>query len=222
MSEIEDPKDADWLAPIFDAGGGLGDMSDAELAELMTANGDSGLYLRITSEDLVVQQLERCAEHWRAAAEDPMRLLDCVRCAHLALISAMTAALNGSAGVGALRKSSRESVLAWINTGTGRFVEQTMSFPELLAEVQKPDALEWGAPMMLTAEQKDEAAYLDWLRKQIDHPKPTTWSVPIADTRSAILACVELVQPLMERAKHHYDADASQRVGLALAAFGRS
>jgi hypothetical protein len=59
------------------------------------------MYVNLSPALTCAAQTLRCAEHVEAAAADPQRLLDAVRCDHLAPMAALTEALTCSAGIGA-------------------------------------------------------------------------------------------------------------------------
>lgn len=163
-------------------------------------------YLRIDIETTCVQQLERCAEHIIAAHVDPNRLLDAVRCAHLSSLAAMIGALVGSAGVGAYPEKLAGKHIEYLRERDARPeltypAERTLSFAEAVAAIQAAGRLEYGGPITLSAEESALAEELDTYRQLVDHPKPTTWSVPKDDVRDA----VRFAPLVIERLRHaHY------------------
>ena len=156
-------------------------------------------WVRISCEGVAAQQAERAAEHLHASKTDPQRLLDVVRCLHTSLIGAMTAALNGTAGVGALEEKWRLKAIAALNDGEIDFEERTLSFSGLLAAIQAPGRLPWSDSLELTSEELSALRELDGLRALIDHPKPTSWSIAEPDGWRARSMCSSLL-PRQRRA----------------------
>jgi hypothetical protein len=92
---------------------------------------------------LALVQLQRCAEHLSGASDDPYRLLDAIRCLHLSLVSALTDALDGPRGTGALDPTSARQKEAWFEDRTLAFTERTMFYRALLEAAQAPGRLHW-------------------------------------------------------------------------------
>lgn len=76
------------------------DFEDLLGTRIPPAPGDA-MFVHISPRVTCVGQAQRCAEHLGAARSDPQRLVDTVRCGHLALMAGLTEALSGSAGIGA-------------------------------------------------------------------------------------------------------------------------
>lgn len=175
-------------------------------------------YLRIDIESTCIQQLERCAEHISASMSDSSRLLDAVRCAHLSALAAMIGALVGPAGVGAYPEKLSRKHLSYLRERDERPdldypEERTLTFTEALTAIQTPARLEHGATVVLDESETALAINLDNFRKLIDHPKPTSWSVPKQD----LLAAVRFAPLIVERLRPTYFqlSDHAQRIETA-------
>jgi hypothetical protein len=167
-------------------------------------------YLRIDVNSTCVQQLERCAEHVTACGSDPDRLIDAIRCAHLAALAAMIGALVGSAGVGAFPEKLASKHLKYLRERDDQPdlpypEERTLSFAEALIAVQEPGRLEYGGPVVLTKSESVLARELDFYRQLIDHPKPTSWSVPVEDIRDAVRFAPLIIKRLRPANHHLFD-----------------
>ncbi len=167
--------------------------------------GPSPDFVTITCERLAIAQLERCTEHLEADDADGYRLLDAVRSLHLAMVAIMTAALNGSAGIGAMPDKARAKAIQALNNGEIATGERVMSYAELLAAVQIEGAIEWGPAIVLTAEEAEACALLNARRERIDHPKPSSF----LEARSALRSICRIVAPIVPRlaeaVDHHFD-----------------
>ncbi len=141
----------------------------------------STMYVNIAPSLTYAAQTPRCAEHVEAAVTDPQHLLDAVRCAHLALMAAMTETLTGSAGIGAFDDKLAGEHLKFLHGDRPDMPREFMlSFSQLFERVQEPERLEFSDPLIFTVDEKKAAGELDRFRTLVDHPKPTFWSVGCA------------------------------------------
>ncbi|MCR5875691.1 hypothetical protein LRS10_16875 [Phenylobacterium sp. J426] len=184
------------------------------------------MYVHITPELTCAAQTLRVAEHLEAAASDPQRLVDAVRCAHLAIMAACTVALTGTAGVGAYSDKLAAKHLKFMGGEIPDMPEDhTLPFAALFQRVQEPDRMDFSGPLTFTEHERKAARTLDWLRGLIDHPKATSWSVE-RDTFAVVLAAFPtMLEKCMGAAGHRYldgpDEDVARglaRVRAALAA----
>ena len=147
-------------------------------------------YVHISPQRTCAQQARRCAEHLEAAPEDGDRLLDAVRCGHLALMGGMVTALSGSAGIGAYPDKLAAKHLEQMQTRTDETLElpqaYTLAFKDLFARLQEPDRLEFSTPALFSAVEQARALALDGLRQKIDHPQIISWSVPRGEFYDAL------------------------------------
>ncbi len=181
-------------------------------------------YIRIEAEDLVVAQLERLAEFRSRAQDDNSWWIDAIRSAHLCLTAAMVTALEGTAGIGAMRPKAAKKTLEWLNSHDRQTVpmprEETLSFLELLDSIQQPGRLDCGSVVSLDNETITRAKELNWFRELIDHPKFTRWSVPIQDVDDASALPFDLIEQLINCVPQRYEAGARDRVTVALGLHG--
>lgn len=187
-------------------------MEVAEMEAILTAERAAGRrdLIKIKCETLAVAELQRCAEN--LAQDDPAgyHVFDAVRCLHLAMVAAMTAALNGSAGVGALEMPQKVKAIEALNKGTFDFTERTMFFRALLNAVQVPGQMEWSPqePIVLTPAEEVACDRLDSYRRAIEHPKPTDHCFYRTDIERDCATVAPILLRLM-RASHHYGDDAN-------------
>jgi len=173
-------------------------------------------WVDISAEEIACRQLQMAAEHLDRASDDPFELTSAVRCAHLATVAIMTAALSGSAGVGALEQKARAAALKELGDGRIAFDERVMPFRELLQAVQEDGRLEWGPPVTLNNEQRTWLARLNGYRELIDHPKPTGWLLSAPDLAASVAAAARLFDDVKTRLP--YQLDARQRRMASVAA----
>ncbi|WP_133255305.1 hypothetical protein [Phenylobacterium kunshanense] len=164
-----------------------------------------------------MQQAQRTAEHIEAAVTDPQRLVDAIRCAHLAFMAGLTEALSGSAGIGAFKDKLAGEHLKFLRGERADMPsEHTLHFAELFEWAQDPDRMEWGA-IPFTEDEKQAAAELDGLRGLIDHPKPTHWSVEPGQLVKVLGFVPKLLEKCVAAAFHHYVDGDGETVQVAAA-----
>jgi hypothetical protein len=179
--------------------------------------GPSPHFVTVTCERLAVAELERCAEHVEADDPDGYRLLDAVRCLHLSMVAIMTAALNGSAGIGAMPEKARAKAIHALNNGEFATGERVMSYSELLTAVQTQGAIEWGPALMLTPEEAEACVTLNSRRERIDHPKPSSFIEARSELRRICLVVAPIVPRLASCVGHHFDDQDHDRIAKAVA-----
>ena len=172
------------------------------------------------AEDIAVTQLQRMAEFKERSREDESFWMDYIRSAHLALTAVMVAALEGSAGVGAMTPKAAEKTLRWLDADDRHELEQpteqTMFFTDLIAAIQQQGRLEYSEAITLSDDQALHAKELNWMRGIIEHPKHTRWLVPIESISGATCLVCDLFEKIMNSAPHRFGKEAKERVAHAL------
>ncbi len=176
------------------------------------------------AEDIAVTQLQRMAEFKERSRDDESFWMDYIRSAHLALTAVMVAALEGSAGVGAMTPKAAEKTLKWLDADDRHELEQpgeqTMFFPDLIAAIQERGRFEYGDAIVLSDDQALQAKELNWMRGIVDHPKHTRWFVPVENVLDATSLVIELFEKVMNSAPQRFDKEARKRVAQALVSMG--
>lgn len=197
-------------------------MDDNDLSEFIewarenSSRAPNPEHVTVSCERLVVVQLQRCAEFISAADENGYWLLDAARALHLAMVAAMTAALSGSAGIGASPPKQRIKAIAAMNAGAwGDVPERVMSYAELVEAIQTEGAMEWASALRLMQEEQEACAALNSLRERIDHPKTSTFSESRAEIRRVCALVAALVPRIMECVRHHFEEDDFNEVRIA-------
>jgi hypothetical protein len=103
---------------------------------------------------------------------------------HRALNSALVAALRGSAGIGAYPLKLRIQWLDYFEKSRTSAIEppnrdRVEPFLDLLSRAQKASPDLQGEPLVLTDQEKKDLEKLNSLRDDIEHVKPTSWSLEI-------------------------------------------
>ena len=172
------------------------------------------------AEDIAVTQLQRMAEFKERSREDESFWMDYIRSAHLALTAVMVAALEGSAGVGAMTPKAAEKTLKWLDADDRHELEQpaeqTMFFPDLIAAIQQQGRLEYGDAIAFSEDQALHAKELNLMRGIIDHPKHTRWLVPLDNILKVTSLVTDVFEKIMNSAPHRFDKEARERVAYAL------
>lgn len=205
-------------------------MSETDLSDVADLLGEwkhpepgDPMFVHISPRVTCVGQVQRCAEHVEAAKSDPQRLVDAVRCGHLAILAGLTETLSGSAGIGAFSDKLAGEHLEFMRGERPDMPgEFTRPFSDLLTWAQDPGRMEFGA-VEFTSDEKRAAAEIDRFRTLIDHPKPTFWSVENRQLVHLLEFLPGLIEKCVASAFHRYldgpdaeAADALRRIRAAL------
>ncbi|PTQ12090.1 hypothetical protein CLG96_05850 [Sphingomonas oleivorans] len=185
-------------------------------AEILAAADDKSEFpsIMVTPETIAVMSLVDCADQLEAMNQFPMRLALAAKSAHLALQAALTAALAGTANIGAHDDKLAARHLAYLeDRGEGGVERPTsdrvMSFPDLLAKATA-GPLPWGDAIQLST---DDALLLDRLariRHDIEHPKQQIHAIEMAYVFEPLPVAANLVATLIGTVFHHIDRDERQ------------
>ena len=135
------------------------------------------------------------------AATDPAQWFLVIVDLHRALNSALVAALRGSAGIGAYPLKLRQEWLDYFEQSRTKDVaapkqDRVEPFPVLLSLSQKASPDLQGEPLRLSPQESKDLEKLNSLRDDIEHVKPTAWSLEVAGlpriARSAATALAHL------------------------------
>lgn len=119
------------------------------------------------------------------AATDPTQWFLVIVDLHRALNSALVAALRGSAGIGAYPLKLRRQWLDYFEQSRTEDVappdqDRVEPFLVLLSRAQKPSPDLQGEPLALSPQESKDLEKLNSLRDDIEHVKPTAWSLEVA------------------------------------------
>ncbi len=174
-----------------------------------------GGYVDVAAERLVASQLEACAVAAERSEDDSSAMIDALRAVHLSTTSAMVVALEGSVGVGALRTTSAAKTLKWISANDFKALppkEITLSFLELIDAVQQPGRLEFSEAIHLSDYEMFWLRELSRLRDDIEHPKPTRWSVAMCNFDECLRHAAALIVRLIPAAAQCSEATERDRI----------
>jgi hypothetical protein len=115
---------------------------------------------------------------------DPAQWFLVIADLHRSLNSALVAALRGSAGIGAYSLKLRRQWLDYFEQSRTCEIEppnrdRVEPFLDLLSRAQQASVDLQGEPLILTAQEKRDLEKLNSLRDDIEHVKPTAWSLEI-------------------------------------------
>jgi hypothetical protein len=119
------------------------------------------------------------------AATDPVQWFLVIVDLHRALNSALVAALRGSAGIGAYPIKLRRQWLDYFEQSRTRDDiappgDRVEPFLVLLNRAQEPSLDLRGEPLTLSPQERKDLEKLNALRDDIEHVKPTAWSLEVA------------------------------------------
>ena len=158
-------------------------------------------YIETSPHQLSALCVVRASRSINEAATVPAQWFLAIVDLHRALNSALVAALRGSAGIGAFPLKLRRQWLDYFEQSRTKDVaapdqDRVESFLVLLRLAQKasPDLL--GEPLKLSSQELKDLEKLNSLRDDIEHVKPTAWSLEIVGlpriARSAATALAHL------------------------------
>ena len=120
----------------------------------------------------------------KEAASDPVQWFLAIADLHRALNSALVAALRGSAGIGAYSLKLRRQWLNYFEQSRTSEIEPPVRdrvepFLDLLSRAQQGSVDLQGEPLTLSVQVRKDLETLNSLRDDIEHVKPTAWSLEI-------------------------------------------
>jgi hypothetical protein len=196
--------------PVSDEGSDAIDWT-AILAAAADGGDDEGRSLiRLTPERVAILALEDCTYHLDRSVIDINRLALAAKAAHLALQAAMTAALAGSASIGAHPPKLRGEYLQYFeNRRSGPAAppesDRVMSFGDLLATATE-SPLPWSqAPLALSDDERALLERLTKVRHAIEHPKQSHHSIEPAYVAEALPVAARLTAELLGSVFHHLE-----------------
>lgn len=145
----------------------------------MTSN-----FIETSPHQLSVLCVVRASRAISEAVSDPAQWFLAIADLHRALNSALVAALRGSAGIGAYSHRLQRLWLDYFEQSRTSEIEppagdRVEPFLDLLSRVQQASRDLQGEPLTLTAQEKKDLKKLNSFRDDIEHVKPTAWSLEI-------------------------------------------
>lgn len=174
----------------------------------MSATGPS--IIELTPERVAVLSLIDCAEQLERSASDTNRLAFAAKSAHLALQAALTAALAGTANIGAHAPKLRSKHLKYLEDcreGCAEAPEsdRVMSFSDLLDAATK-EPLPWtGTPVTVSSYQLSMLDRLTAVRNAVEHPKQHVHSIEPRYVAEAIPVAAVVAFELLKIMFHHLE-----------------
>ena len=165
----------------------------------------------LTPERVAMISLIDCEEQLVKSGSDPLRLSLAAKSAHLALQAALTAALAGTANIGAHPEKLRVEYLNYLNdpdiSNTARPIsDRVMGFGELL-ELAKIGNLPWSnVPLAVDDNQQELLDRLTSLRHDIEHPKQNVHSIEPEFILQTLPVAARLTIELLETVFHHFES----------------
>ncbi len=179
--------------------------------ELLSGDHEPSDYVEITPERVAIISLKDCFDQLERSGAEPLRLALSAKSAHLAMQAALTAAIAGSANIGAHPEKLRLQHLAHLHDrGAGKIPrpesDRVMTFGELLnSAINQP--LEWSSsPLSVTEDERYLLDRLTTLRHGVEHPKQMSWYIEPLFITQTLPVAARLTVRLLEDVFHHLEA----------------
>lgn len=183
------------------------------LAVLGDENEDPGPlrhYVEVTTRALAMLNLRDCKEQLERWKEEPLRLAQAAKSAHLALQAALTDALAGSAGIGAYSPKLRAAYLAYFEASrdgeaTSPEGDYVMRFDDLLAQAME-HPMEWsGRRLEVSPDELKALDRLTFIRHRVEHPRPHHHFIEPLFIAQTLPVAARLTFDLLDVVSHHYE-----------------
>jgi hypothetical protein len=183
------------------------------LAVLGDENGEHdplGHYVEVTPRALAMLNLRDCKEQLERWKEEPLRLAQAAKSAHLAMQAALTDALAGSAGIGAYSNKLRAAYLAYFEASrdgdaTAPTSDYVLRFDDLLARAME-HPMEWsGRNLEVSPEELKALDRLTFVRHRVEHPRPQFHFIEPLFIAQTLPVAARLTFDLLEVCAHHYE-----------------
>lgn len=175
-------------------------------------------YPEVTTRALAILSLQDCKEQLDRWNQEPLRLVQAAKSAHLALQAALVDALAGSASIGAFEPKLQAAYLEYFEKSRDEEAsppasDKIMNFSALLRRaIEQP--LEWsGRKLDVSAEEHDALDKLTMIRDRIEHPRPHSHFFQPMFVARTIPTAARLTKVLLDECCHHYSE--GQREALA-------
>ena len=166
-------------------------------------------FVLVTMERLILAHLDDALGQLRRASGEPMRLFLSARSVHLAMVTALTAALSGTDGTGALRERERRQWLEFHQNGgfaSGQSPPKYMASPaELLTRAQTAPVGWLTEPLVLADDEKADLAVLTAMRDWAEHPRPDWHFYEPVIIKAALGIGVKLADMYAKLVAHRYE-----------------
>lgn len=188
----------------------LAEILASEFEDHSPAEDPLGHYVEVTPRALAALNLRDCKEQLERWKEEPLRLAQAAKSAHLAMQAGLTDALAGSAGIGAYDDDLRAAYLTYFDESRhgearppkGDFV---LPFPKLLARAME-HPMEWsGRKLEVSPEEMKALDRLTYVRHRVEHPRPQFHFVEPLFIALALPVAARLTLELLDVCWHHYE-----------------
>ncbi|WFL76586.1 hypothetical protein P7228_11330 [Altererythrobacter arenosus] len=172
-------------------------------------------YVEVTFERLVLAHLEDAADQFSKASQEPLRLFLAARSVHLALMTALSAAMSGTDGIGAMPKSYREDWITFFED-TRHGLRETpptrmLGFNAMLDRASQERVGWFHKPLELADETRSKLNRLTALRDWVEHPRPDHHFIEPEWIYEAIAPGVELTESCFSLVSHRLDEPDEER-----------
>jgi hypothetical protein len=177
------------------------DLDEPEPGENPLAN-----YVEVTPRRIAVFNLRDCREQLERFKEEPLRLAQAAKSAHLALQASLTDALTGSAGIGAYSNSVQAQFLKYFAGNAEHPTNlRVLGFAQLL-ERAKERPMEWsGRTLDVSNAESIALKRLTSIRDSVEHAHPHFHFIEPLFIALTLPVAARLTLQLLDVRAHHYD-----------------
>jgi hypothetical protein len=182
-----------------------------------------GHYVEVTPRRLAMLNLRDCKEQLERWKEEPLRLAQAAKSAHLAMQAALTDALAGSAGIGAYDDKLRAAYVAYLDASRDGEAkppksDYVMRFDDLLARAME-HPMEWsGQKLEVSADEMQALDRLTHVRHRVEHPRPQFHFIEPLFIAQTLPVAARLTFDLLDVCSHHYEEGERASVDATVAA----
>lgn len=177
---------------------------------ILTSDNDGPEWVDITPERIAMISLIDCREQLEKSETFVLRLALAAKSGHLALQAALTAAIAGTANIGAHPEKLRTKYLEHFEESRTKQSERpesdrVMALSELL-ETATSNNLPWlNAPLSITPDQKNQLERLTSIRDAVEHPKQMLHAIEPDYILETMPVVADLTLSLLETVSHHFE-----------------
>lgn len=186
------------------------DLASTDWSAILNASDDHSPWICLTPERVACLSLEDCLYQIDRAVVDVDRLALAAKAAHLSLQAALTAALSGSASIGAYPAKLRDEYLQFFEDSRFASMERPLSdrvmgFCDLL-ETAIREPLPWTqTPLEVNEGERELLDRLTVVRHAVEHPKQSRHSIEPAYIAKALPVAARLTTELLASVSHHLE-----------------
>jgi hypothetical protein len=197
--------------------------TETDWMAILASSYDGPEWVDITPERVAMISLIDCHEQIEKSEDFVLRLALAAKSGHLALQAALTAAIAGTASIGAHPEKLRIKYLEHFEESRTKPSERpesdrVMTFSELLTAATSSNLPWLNAPLSVTPEQAELLDRLTSIRNSVEHTKQMLHSIEPDYILETLPVISDLTLFLLTTVSHHFEPDELDQVKNAAAA----